>query len=57
MFQLYAGLSPTTTVVVYPYASQGIKCQESNMTIVTSSGGTPACLDLLGPDTRDGAAV
>jgi hypothetical protein len=43
--------------VIYTYASRGIMCQAGNLTIVTSSGGTPNCLDLFSYDTRDGAQV
>ncbi len=41
--------------VIYPYASTGIKCQGSS--IVTSSGRTPYCLDLIGFSTKDGDPV
>jgi hypothetical protein len=44
-----------TRAVIYPYASQGIMCRGANLAIVTSSGGTPNCLDLYAYNTNEGA--
>jgi hypothetical protein len=46
-----------SNAVIYTSASQGIMCQGSTLTIVTSSGETPTCLDLFSYDTRNGAQV
>ncbi len=54
------GLAPIrvwSDATIYPYASQGIMCQGSNLTIVTLSGGNPECLDLFSFNTQDDAEV
>jgi hypothetical protein len=43
-----ASMEVWSGAAIYPYASQGIMCQGSDLTIVTSSGGLPDCLHLLG---------
>ncbi len=42
---------------IHPYASQGIKCQGSGLSIVTSTGGTPSCMDIDGRRGEDGVQV
>ncbi len=43
--------------VIYPFASQRIMCQGSDLSIVTISGGNPECLDLFSFNTQDNAEV
>jgi hypothetical protein len=52
-----ASIRVWSKAVIYTSASQGIMCQGSTLTIVTSSGETPSCLDLFSIDKRDGAQV
>jgi hypothetical protein len=44
--------------VIYPYASQGLRCQGADLNVLSSTaGGTTYCLDIRGPPTADGSYV